>query len=85
MRQGDIRRPTTVEISTAEAVCRDTPLYFFLERYAEAYRAELDHFIESLTQGTEPTVGAGDGRMALVLAEAAIESWKSGAPAPVKG
>jgi myo-inositol 2-dehydrogenase/D-chiro-inositol 1-dehydrogenase len=77
------RRPTTLEISTTEAVSRDTPLYFFLERYAEAYRAELDHFIECLAQGRTPAVGAGDGRMALVLAEAAVESWQSGAPARV--
>ena len=79
------RRPTTLETSTAEAVSRDTPLYFFLERYAEAYREELDHFIESLAAGTAPAVGGRDGRMALVLAEAAIESWQSGAPAPVNG
>ena len=85
MLQAGNRRPTTVETSTAEAVSRDTPLYFFLERYAEAYRIELDHFIESLAQGTAPAVGARDGRMALVLAEAAVESWKSGAPVPVKG
>jgi myo-inositol 2-dehydrogenase/D-chiro-inositol 1-dehydrogenase len=77
--------PTTVETSTAEAVSRDTPLYFFLERYAEAYRIELDHFIESLAQGTAPAVGARDGRMALALAEAAVESWKSGTPVTVKG
>ena len=79
------RRPTTLETSTAEAVSRDTPLYFFLERYAEAYREELDDFIESLAAGTAPAVGGRDGRMALVLAEAAIESWQSGAPAPVNG
>jgi myo-inositol 2-dehydrogenase/D-chiro-inositol 1-dehydrogenase len=85
MVQAGNRRPTTVETSTAEAVSRDTPLYLFLERYAEAYRAELDTFIECLAQGTVPDVGARDGRMALVLAEAAVESWESGAPAPVKG
>ena len=85
MLQAGNHTPTTVETSTAEAVSRDKPLFFFLERYAEAYRVELDHFIDSLDQGTVPAVGAQDGRMALVLAEAALESWRLGAPAPVKG
>jgi len=74
------RLPTALEVSDGEAVSRDKPLYFFLERYAESYRAELDHFIACLAEGGTPTVSARDGWAALYLAEAALESWRSGCP-----
>ncbi len=72
--------PTTVETWSADGVVRDKPLYFFLERYAEAYRAELDHFLACLAQGITPVVGPEDGRMAMVLAEAAETSARTGRP-----
>jgi myo-inositol 2-dehydrogenase/D-chiro-inositol 1-dehydrogenase len=46
-------------------------LPFFLERYAAAYTAELDHFITSIEAGTAPSPSVLDGRAALVIAEAA--------------
>jgi myo-inositol 2-dehydrogenase/D-chiro-inositol 1-dehydrogenase len=73
------RTPTTVERAGADAVARDKPLYFFLERYAEAYVAEMAHFIETVSAGGKPSVGPRDGRQALVLAEAALQSLKTGA------
>jgi myo-inositol 2-dehydrogenase/D-chiro-inositol 1-dehydrogenase len=39
------RIATTVEQADAAAVSSDKPLHFFLERYAEAYRAELSAFL----------------------------------------
>jgi len=38
----------------------EKPLHFFLERYAEAYRRELDHFIRAIGTGTAPLVGGDD-------------------------
>lgn len=52
-------------------------LDFFLQRYAAAYRLELDHFVEAVTAGTAPSPGLRDGRVALVLAEAATRSARS--------
>ena len=49
-------------------------LPFFLERYAAAYPAELDHFVTSVEAGTAPSPSVLDGRAALVIAEAAGES-----------
>ena len=49
-------------------------LPFFLERYAAAYTAELDHFVTSVEAGTAPSPSVLDGRAALVIAEAAGES-----------
>jgi hypothetical protein len=36
---------STVSFAGADGIISDKPLHFFLERYAEAYRRELDHFI----------------------------------------
>lgn len=74
------RIPTTVELADAKTVSTDKPLYFFLERYADAYRIELDAFIDAVLNKTPMPVGAEDGRRALVLAEAANASLGSGRP-----
>jgi myo-inositol 2-dehydrogenase/D-chiro-inositol 1-dehydrogenase len=74
------RTPTTVEIANDKAVSTDKPLHFFLERYAEAYRAELAAFVDALAKRKPMPVGPEDGRQALVLAEAAVKSWKTGRP-----
>lgn len=74
------RTPTTVELADGNAVASDKPLHFFLERYAEAYRHELNAFLDALANGAEMPVGAEDGRQALVLADAALQSLKEGRP-----
>jgi myo-inositol 2-dehydrogenase/D-chiro-inositol 1-dehydrogenase len=53
-------------------------LNFFLDRYAAAYRAELDHLVSCVEQGAAPSPGFADGRAALVLADAANESLQTG-------
>ena len=53
-------------------------LNFFLDRYAVAYQAELDHLVICVEQGLIPSPGFYDGRAALVLADAATESAKTG-------
>jgi myo-inositol 2-dehydrogenase/D-chiro-inositol 1-dehydrogenase len=82
------RTSTTVELSDAKAVASDKPLYFFLERYTEAYKAEMAAFVSALASGKPMPVGPEDGRQALVLAEAAVKSLKSGRAekvAPARG
>jgi len=75
--------PTSVEKADADAVSQDKPLYFFLERYADAYRREMAAFLDCLTAKKKMPVGAFDGRQALVLAEAALKSVKLGKPVKV--
>jgi myo-inositol 2-dehydrogenase/D-chiro-inositol 1-dehydrogenase len=53
-------------------------LPFFLERYAQAYRSELDSFVKAIRGGTSCSPGFDDGVMALILANAADESARSG-------
>jgi myo-inositol 2-dehydrogenase / D-chiro-inositol 1-dehydrogenase len=71
---------TTVSFSGEPGVTADKPLHFFLERYAEAYRAELQHFIDCCLGKTKPATSIEDGRNALALAEAAVQSLKIGQP-----
>jgi myo-inositol 2-dehydrogenase/D-chiro-inositol 1-dehydrogenase len=77
------RTPTTVELADANAVTADKPLHFFLERYADAYRIELSAFLDAVANKTPMPVGAEDGRQALVLADAALESLRTGRPVTV--
>jgi myo-inositol 2-dehydrogenase/D-chiro-inositol 1-dehydrogenase len=57
---------------------------FFLERYAQAYRLEMDHFAAVL-RGAEPAVRFVDGLHALELAEAAGRSHATGRPVALSG
>ncbi len=77
------RTPTSVELSDGRAISADKPLYFFVERYAESYAAELDHFVACIETGRRPDVGADDGRKAMILCEAALASAKSGRFEPI--
>jgi myo-inositol 2-dehydrogenase / D-chiro-inositol 1-dehydrogenase len=74
---------TTIEHFHAKGTVKDVPLHFFLERYAAAYRAELAAFLTALEKKQPMPVGADDGRLALVVAEAAIKSLKSGKAVPI--
>jgi myo-inositol 2-dehydrogenase/D-chiro-inositol 1-dehydrogenase len=52
---------STVAFAGAGGIVSDKPLPFFLERYAEAYRLELDHFVDALARGTPPRPDGSDG------------------------
>jgi myo-inositol 2-dehydrogenase/D-chiro-inositol 1-dehydrogenase len=78
------RTPTSLEYSGADGIVSDKPLYFFLERYADAYAAELRSFVAAIAEGRAPVPGAEDGLRAMLLAEAALASSKSGRFEPVR-
>lgn len=59
-------------------------LNFFIERYAEAYEAEIASFIATIRDGRPTQATFDDGYRALVLAEAAIESAKTGKKVEVR-
>jgi myo-inositol 2-dehydrogenase/D-chiro-inositol 1-dehydrogenase len=69
----------TVKSYTADSVEVSEPYpNFFLERYADAYRRELHDFGLSITTGNVTNPTYEDGRAALVLANAALESATTG-------
>lgn len=66
---------TAVRANTATQTEAAGPvLNFFLQRYMPAYKAEFAEFVAAIKEDRDPAVGFTDGRSALVLAEAAIES-----------
>jgi len=73
------QHPTSVRLSNAKQT-EAAPEYlnFFLDRYTPAYRAELDHLITAMERGNQPSPGFADGREALALADAALESLRTG-------
>jgi myo-inositol 2-dehydrogenase/D-chiro-inositol 1-dehydrogenase len=77
LRAGNIVE-STLEYSGSGGIVGEKPLHFFLERYAEAYRNELDQFIAAVAARTVPPTSGADGLRALVLADAAVESLRSG-------
>ncbi len=79
MLMNDNLRPSTVRrFTAAETEAREPLLNFFLQRYTDAYRNELDAFLKALKSGSPLPTTPWDGRQALRLAEAAIESVRTG-------
>jgi myo-inositol 2-dehydrogenase/D-chiro-inositol 1-dehydrogenase len=72
------QHPTTVERHGKDGIRRDPLLYFFIDRYAESYKRELDAFVQAVEAGTPPAIGFEDGRRALMIAEAGVRSAKTG-------
>ena len=80
----DNQHSTSVRLSNAtHTEAAPEYLNFFLDRYTPAYRAELDHLITAMEQGSQPSPGFADGREALALADAALESLQTGRTVPV--
>ena len=82
LRAGNIHE-TTVESATGAGFRADPVQNFFLERYAAAYRAELDSFVAAVRDGTSPRPSGQDGLKAQILADAATESWRTGKPVAI--
>lgn len=58
--------------------------YHFPERYKDAYLKELHDFAEAVRQRTAPPVNGFDGLQAVLIAEAAAASARSGKMEPVR-
>ena len=71
--------PTTVRKHSAEGTAQADPImHFFLERYAPAYQAELAEFVRGIRTGGEFSPSFRDGVIALELADACLESARTG-------
>ena len=73
----DNRKPHELRRFTATRTEGAEPYqFFFLERYLEAFMAEIDGFVDCVEQGVQPLASFEDGRRALILAEAAYLSLR---------
>jgi myo-inositol 2-dehydrogenase/D-chiro-inositol 1-dehydrogenase len=78
--RADNRLETTVSTWSGRGMASDALQNFFLDRYAAAYRAEIDHFAAVLARTQPAAVTFADGLAALELAEAADLSARTGQP-----
>ncbi len=53
---------------------------FFIDRYAESYKAEMHAFVEALNQKKPMPITGDDGLQAMLLALAAEKSMKENRP-----
>ncbi|MBI1880726.1 MAG: inositol 2-dehydrogenase [Chloroflexi bacterium] len=72
--------PHNAVFSNTEGVHSALPLYFFLERYTDAYVAEIKAFIECIQLDTPPPITGLDGRIPVVMGLAALTSYRENRP-----
>src|SRR5260370_20928521 len=78
VRSDNLRRTAILKSNEAATDARDPLLPFFVERYAQSYVHEIDDFIAAVLSRRKPSVGAEDGRLALLLADAALQAHRTG-------
>jgi len=78
--QAENDTPSSVKLSNESGVIGDKPLYFFLERYKNAFVDEMKAFIAAVLEGKEPPVTGEDGLRDLLVGLAATKSLAEGRP-----
>ena len=79
----DNETPSLTTLYTAEAVTKEKPLYFFLERYNEAFIEEVAGFADAIRYDHDTLVSATDGLKPILIARAAQKSLETGLPVKV--
>ncbi len=72
------QRPISIEIATKDGYTKPPLHDFFMTRYVDAYANEIAAFITCLKDGTKASPSGIDGLNALILADAAAESVRTG-------
>lgn len=83
MVKADNNTHDTHKLFNAEGVHSSLPLHFFLERYEEAYKIEMQAYICGLKNGTEMPVDGNDGLQSLKIGLAAKKSLQENRPVKV--
>lgn len=76
---------TTIVKSDASGVHSECPLNFFLERYEDSYRQELQAFVRTIHKDASPTPSIDDALKAITIAQAAKESLTHNLPIVLAG
>ncbi|CDX21237.1 Inositol 2-dehydrogenase [Mesorhizobium sp. ORS 3324] len=72
------QRPVSIELANDKGYTRPPLHDFFMTRYIDAYANEIAAFIASATAGKKAAPSGKDGLVALKLADAALQSAKTG-------
>lgn len=72
--------PSTVKIAGSEGVSGEKPLYFFLDRYMQAYAKEITAFVDAVVGDTPVPCTQDDGLKAVLIGLAAKKSAEEHRP-----
>lgn len=75
---------SSIVLSTEDGIISEKPLFFFLERYMDSFIQEMKEFFIAIETDGEVPVGAIDALRPVQIAEAAMESVKTGKPVKIK-
>lgn len=75
--------PNSAVISTKESVISEKPYWFFMDRYNDAFYAELESFVSCVLEDKEPVVTGIDGLKPVICAMAAERSLKESRPVKI--
>ncbi|MCO4325714.1 inositol 2-dehydrogenase [Staphylococcus agnetis] len=70
----------TLTIASAENIAQDNPPHFFLERYQQAYKDEMEAFIQAIIENQDVRCSIEDGLNAQQIAVACKTSLETGQP-----
>ena len=75
-----VNNPTLSEIELAKeaGTTKDRLHHFFMTRYIDAYKNQIDYFVDCIKKQSMPKPDGSDGYYALYLAENALKSAKTG-------
>lgn len=74
---------SSVEFSGSAGVESEKPLYFFLERYMDAYAKEMEAFVKAIEEDTPVPLSAEDGLKPVLMGLAAKKSVKEHRPVKI--
>ena len=74
---------SNVVISNSQGVTGEKPLFFFLERYLDAYGKEVTAFLDSIKNNTPAPLGVEDGLKPVLMGIAAKKSWLEHRPVKI--
>ena len=74
----DNHHQSRIIVANEHGYTRPPLLDFFMTRYIAAYTAEIKHFVDCVANRAQPHTSGHDGLMSIALAEAALESVRTG-------
>ena len=74
------RTPDQVLLADGEGFHTAKPVYFFIERYTEAYIEEAKAFVQAIVEDAPPPVSGRDGLIPVIMGHAAWQSYRQHAP-----
>ena len=78
---GAYRHTPVLLLTRARAQHDVTP--YLMERFGDAYRAQIEHFVGCVQEGRSPAVGGADARAAFAIGLAATRAAQAGRPVTI--